>query len=75
MHKINTICKFCKIKVNKCNAEFDGYMEIYNSEYHFKCVKKYGYQLFCNEVLKYKNSEVSIEEINKILNNVFRIDS
>ena len=75
MYKINTVCKFCKIKVNKRAADFDGYMEVYNSEYHFKCVKKYGYQSFCNEVLKYKHSELSIDEINKLLYDVFRLDT
>jgi hypothetical protein len=49
-----SVCKICKEKVLKWKCS--GFMEVCKQLYHFECVKEYGYQKFCSEIIEYKKS-------------------
>lgn len=48
---MNDTCPFCNKKVQNT---YKGFMEHKQQKYHFTCVKKYGYQKFCSELLNKK---------------------
>ena len=64
--KVNTICSFCKTKVNKfsCDINNTGHMLAFGRLFHFSCVRQYGYNKFCMKVINSKNCKLTDNEIN-----------
>ena len=63
--KVNTVCSFCKIKVNKFSRDINniGHMQAFGRLFHFSCVRHYGYNKFCSEVINSKNNKLTDNEI------------
>jgi len=73
MNKPSNICRLCNKKVNKFDNKDEGFMEAYNTLYHYCCVLEYGYQKFCKEVIEYKRDKLIDSDIKNTIDNPYTL--